>query len=218
MGDIITALPKGRLMKVVVDILKKADFISKDLDIEEISRQLVFTDEKTGNSFLLAKPKDVPVYVEHGAADIGITGKDVILEHGKRLYELADLKVGWCKLVVAVPEEKGITRIEDIPEHSRVATSFPNITREYFQKMGIQVDIIYLNGSVELAPLIDLADLIVDITSTGTTLRKNNLLPIAEICESTSRLVVNNVSYKTKYDSVSRLISAIKEGLKDYED
>ncbi|MFW5981629.1 MAG: ATP phosphoribosyltransferase [Halanaerobiaceae bacterium] len=218
MGDIITALPKGRLMKVVVDILKKADFISKDLDIEEISRQLVFTDEKTGNSFLLAKPKDVPVYVEHGAADIGITGKDVILEHGKRLYELADLKVGWCKLVVAVPEEKGITRVEDIPEHSRVATSFPNITREYFQKMGIQVDIIYLNGSVELAPLIDLADLIVDITSTGTTLRKNNLLPIAEICESTSRLVVNNVSYKTKYDSVSRLISAIKEGLKDYED
>ncbi|MEJ6951354.1 ATP phosphoribosyltransferase [Natronospora cellulosivora (SeqCode)] len=218
MGDIITALPKGRLLKVVVDILKKADFISKDLDIEEMSRQLVFTDEKTGNSFLLAKPKDVPVYVEHGAADIGVTGKDVILEHDRRLYELADLKVGWCKLVVAVPEAKGITRVEDIPEHSRVATSFPTITREFFQKMGIQVDIIYLNGSVELAPLIDLADLIVDITSTGTTLRKNNLLPIAEICESTSRLVVNNVSYKTKYQAVSKLMTAIKEEVANNED
>ncbi|MFP4016053.1 MAG: ATP phosphoribosyltransferase [Halanaerobiales bacterium] len=215
MGDIITALPKGRLMGVVVDILKKANFISEGLDIEEISRKLVFTDEETGNSFLLAKPKDVPIYVEHGAADIGITGKDVILEHGKRLYELADLKVGWCKLVVAVPEEKGITDIKDIPEHSRVATSFPNITRRFFHKMGIQVDIIYLNGSVELAPLVDLADLIVDITSTGTTLRKNKLLPIADIVESSSRLIVNNVSYKTKYNTISKLISDINNNVSD---
>ncbi|MFP4661063.1 MAG: ATP phosphoribosyltransferase [Halanaerobiales bacterium] len=215
MGDIITALPKGRLMGVVVDILKKANFISEGLDIDEISRKLVFTDEETGNSFLLAKPKDVPIYVEHGAADIGITGKDVILEHGKRLYELADLKVGWCKLVVAVPEGKGITEVKDIPEHSRVATSFPNITRSFFQKMGIQVDIIYLNGSVELAPLVDLADLIVDITSTGTTLRKNKLLPIADIVESSSRLIVNNVSYKTKHNIISNLISDIDENVSD---
>ncbi|MFW6022358.1 MAG: ATP phosphoribosyltransferase [Halanaerobiaceae bacterium] len=211
MADIITALPKGRLMGVVVDILKKANFISKDLDIDEISRKLVFTDEETGNSFLLAKPKDVPVYVEHGAADIGITGKDVILEHSKRLYELADLKVGWCKLVVAIPESRGITEVKDIPEHSRVATSFPHITKRFFQKMGIQVDIIYLNGSVELAPLVDLADLIVDITSTGTTLRKNKLLPIADVVESSSRLIVNNVSYKTKHDIISNLIVEIEE-------
>ncbi|MGB4177300.1 MAG: ATP phosphoribosyltransferase, partial [Halanaerobiales bacterium] len=115
MGEIITALPKGRLMGVVVDILKEAGFISRDLNIEELSRKLVFKDEETGNSFLLAKPKDVPVYVEHGAADIGITGKDVILEHGKRIYELADLEVGYCQLVVAVPEEKGIKKLEEIP-------------------------------------------------------------------------------------------------------
>lgn len=217
MGDIITALPKGRLMGVVVDILKKANFISEDLNIEEISRKLVFTDKETGNSFLLAKPKDVPIYVEHGAADIGITGKDVILEHGKRLYELADLKVGWCKLVVAVPEETGITDIKDIPEHSRVATSFPNITKRFFQKIGIQVDIIYLNGSVELSPLVDLADVIVDITSTGTTLRKNKLLPIADIVESSSRLIVNNVSYKTKYDIISNLILEIEKSVSEIE-
>ena len=211
MGEIITALPKGRLMEKVVEILKNTGFISKDMDIDEISRQLVFTDKKTGNSFLLAKPKDVPVYVEHGAADIGITGKDVIYEHDKKQYELLDLKVGGCKLVVAVPEEKGIKNIEDIPEHSRVATSFPNITRRFFQKMGIQVEVIYLYGSVELAPLVDLADLIVDITSTGTTLRKNNLIPIADVLESSSRLIVNNVSYKTKYNVIADLIDKIKE-------
>ncbi|NLM97640.1 MAG: ATP phosphoribosyltransferase [Halanaerobiaceae bacterium] len=207
----ITALPKGRLLGVVVDILKKAGFISRELDIEEMSRKLVFTDEKTGNTFLLAKPKDVPVYVEHGAADIGITGKDVILEHGKRLYELADLTVGWCKLVVAVPESKGIRELKDIPEHSRVATSFPNITKSFFQKAGIQVETIYLNGSVELAPLVDLADLIVDITSTGTTLKKNNLLVVADVVESTSRLIVNNVSYKTKYDEIVYLVREIEK-------
>ncbi|HHU93307.1 MAG TPA: ATP phosphoribosyltransferase [Halanaerobiaceae bacterium] len=211
MGEIITALPKGRLMGVVVDILKEAGFISRDLNIEELSRKLVFKDEETGNSFLLAKPKDVPVYVEHGAADIGITGKDVILEHGKRIYELADLEVGYCQLVVAVPEEKGIKKLEEIPEYSRVATSYPNITREFFQQKGIQVEIIHLYGSVELAPLVDLADLIVDITSTGTTLRKNRLIPIATITESTSRLIVNSVSYKTRYDFINGLMARLKK-------
>lgn len=211
MGEIITALPKGRLMKQVVNLMKEVGFVSPGLDIEAISRKLVFTDEETGNSFLLAKPKDVPVYVEHGAADIGITGKDVILEHGKKLYELLDLEVGWCKLVVAVPADKNIKTVMDIPEHSRVATSFPNITKEFFHKLGIQVEVIYLNGSVELAPLVDLADLIVDITSTGTTLKKNNLLPIADIVSSTSRLVVNNVSYKTRYREIGELITRIKE-------
>ena len=160
---------------------------------------------------MLAKPKDVPVYVEHGAADIGITGKDVILEHGKRIYELADLEVGYCQLVVAVPEEKGIKKLEEIPEYSRVATSYPNITREFFQQKGIQVEIIHLYGSVELAPLVDLADLIVDITSTGTTLRKNRLIPIATITESTSRLIVNSVSYKTRYDFINGLMARLKK-------
>lgn len=211
MGELVIALPKGRLMESVVDILKEAGFISRDLNIEEMSRKLVFKDEETGNSFLLAKPRDVPVYVEHGAADIGITGKDVILEHGKRFYELADLGVGWCKLVVAVPEAKGVKHLEEIPEYSRVATSYPNITREFFQQKGIQVEIIHLYGSVELAPLVDLADLIVDITSTGTTLRKNRLLPIATITDSTSRLIVNSVSYKTRYEQINKLLAKLRK-------
>ncbi len=211
MAVLVTALPKGRLLEKVIEILREAGFISPDLDIDEISRKLVFTDKETGNTFLLAKPKDVPVYVEHGAADIGITGKDVILEHGKRLYELLDLKVGYCKLIVAVPEKKGITSIEEVPEHSRVATSFPGIVADYFRRLGKQVEIIYLNGSVELAPLVDLADLIVDITSTGTTLKKNKLLPIAEVVKSSSRLIVNNVSYKTKYEEISSLLGKIAQ-------
>jgi len=209
--EIVTALPKGRLLEQVVNILKNAGFISLDLDIETISRKLVFRDETSGNSFLLAKPKDVPVYVEHGAADIGITGKDVILEHGKKLYELLDLSVGGCKLVVAVPDKSGIKQVKDIPDHSRVATSYPEITRNFFHQLGIQVEIIYLNGSVELAPLVDLADLIVDITSTGSTLKKNRLIPIASITESTSRLIVNRVSYKTKYRAIAELAAAIRE-------
>ncbi|HLV08663.1 MAG TPA: ATP phosphoribosyltransferase [Halanaerobiales bacterium] len=211
MGQLITALPKGRLMEKVLEILREAAFISPDLDIDEISRELVFTDRNTGNKFLLAKPKDVPVYVEHGAADIGITGKDVIMEHGKRLYELQDLGVGYCKLLVAVPEHRNISSIEEIPEHSRVATSYPGIAAEYFRKQGKQVEIIFLNGSVELAPLVDLADIIVDISSTGTTLRKNNLIPVAEVMESSSRLIVNNVSYKTRYEEIGDLLLQIKK-------
>lgn len=209
MEQLETALPKGRLLEPVVKILKYAGLITPDLNIDTISRKLVFNDKLTDNSFLLAKPKDVPAYVEHGAADIGITGKDVIMEHGKKLYELLDLGIGSCKLVVAVPKTMNINSLEEIPEHSRVATSYPSITRKYFEDMGIQVEIIYLYGSVELAPLVGLADFIVDITSTGRTLKKNNLVPIAEIMSSSARLVVNNVSYKTKHEQVRTLLKQI---------
>ncbi|MFW6278797.1 MAG: ATP phosphoribosyltransferase [Bacillota bacterium] len=210
MGEVITALPKGRMLEPVLEILKEGGLIDPEFAIDTISRKLVFKDEKSGNSFLLAKPKDVPAYVEHGAADIGITGKDVIQEHGKKLYELLDLGIGACRLVLAVPEKSGIKSINEVPEHSRVATSYPRITGEYFEKMGIQVEIIYLYGSVELAPLVELSDFIVDITSTGTTLRKNNLVPIAEIMSSSARLVVNNVSYRTRYDQVQELVERIR--------
>ncbi len=210
MEGLVTALPKGRLMQPIIKILQEAQLISKELDINVISRELIYRDPESNNSYLLAKPKDVPAYVEHGAADIGITGKDVISEHGRSLYELYDLGTGSCNLVVAVPKENKITSIEEIPKHSRVATSYPSITRNFFKEQGLQVDIIYLNGSVELAPAVGLADLIVDITSTGTTLRKNNLLPIAEVMRSTARLIVNNVSYKTKYDRIIELLNNLK--------
>ncbi len=211
MEGLVTALPKGRLLQPIIDVLKDAELIRKELDINVISRELIFRDEENNNSYLLAKPKDVPAYVEHGAADIGITGKDVISEHGRSLYEIYDLKAGRCSLVVAVPGESNIRTLADIPKHSRVATSYPTISESFFKKKGIQVDIIYLNGSVELAPAVGLSDLIVDITSTGTTLQKNNLLPITEIMESTARLVVNNVSYKTKFAKITQLVNNLKE-------
>ncbi len=209
MGKIKTALPKGRMMEPVLDILKKGGLIEPDFGVDVSSRELVFEDEKSGNTFLLAKPKDVPAYVEHGAADIGITGKDVIREHGKELYELLDLKIGSCRLVLAVPESSGITELKEIPEHCRIATSYPRITRQFFENRGIQVEIIKLYGSVELAPLVELSDFIVDITSTGTTLKENNLIPIAEIMSSSARLVVNSVSYRTRYERITDLINQI---------
>ena len=211
MEKLTTALPKGRMMESVLEIFKNAELISDDFNIDTISRKLVFEEEKSNNSFLLAKPKDVPAYVEHGAADIGITGKDVIQEHGKKLYELLDLGISTCRLVVAVPKKLNISCLEEIPEHSRVATSYPRITENFFKNAGIQVDVIYLYGSVELAPLVEMADFIVDITSTGTTLRKNNLEPIAEILSSSARLIVNNVSYKTKYKQIKKLVDKINK-------
>ncbi len=210
MEGLVTALPKGRLMQPIIKILQEAKLVRKGLDINTISRELIYRDSESNNSYLLAKPKDVPAYVEHGAADIGITGKDVISEHGRSLYELYDLGTGSCKLVIAVPEASKIKTVEEIPKHSRVATSYPSITRNFFKEKELQVDVIYLNGSVELAPAVGLADLIVDITSTGTTLKKNNLVPIAEIMRSTARLIVNNVSYKTKYPEIIELVNNLK--------
>ncbi|MFW5786783.1 MAG: ATP phosphoribosyltransferase [Halanaerobiales bacterium] len=202
MSGLVFALPKGRLLKPTVKIIKKLSFLDINKKIDKVSRKLKFTDSKTGNKFLLAKPKDIPAYVEHGAADLGITGKDVIMEQNRKLYELLDLGFGECRLVLAVPGDVEINAAEKIPEHSRIATSYPEITSQYFRQLGKQVEIIYLNGSVELAPQVGLADFIVDITSTGTTLRKNNLVPVAEIMYSSARLVVNKVSYKTRYEKI----------------
>jgi|SRR6056297_178987 len=207
MSNLTIAMPKGRLFDKSVDIVSNMDLINNSADFDILSRKLIYKDEEKNNNFLLAKPKDVPAYIEHGAADIGITGKDVIMEHNKNLYELLDLGFGACRLVVAVTEKSGIEEVENIPEHSRIATSYPGITRKFFEKLGIQVDIIYLSGSVELGPQVGLSDLIVDISSTGTTLRKNNLVPIAEIMESSARLVVNNVSYKAKHDEIKKLLA-----------
>lgn len=206
MSNLTIAMPKGRLFEKSINVIKDMNLISDPSDFDILSRKLIYEDKEKNNRFLLAKPKDVPAYIEHGAADIGITGKDVIMEHDKNLYELLDLGFGGCKLVVAVPEKAGIEEVENIAEHSRIATSYPGITKRYFNKLGIQVDIIYLSGSVELGPQVGLSDLIVDITSTGTTLRKNNLIPIAEIMESSARLVVNNVSYKSKHGEIKKLL------------
>lgn len=206
MSKLTVAMPKGRLFDKAVEIIKQMNLISDLKDFNILSRKLIFSDNKKQNKFLLAKPKDVPAYIEHGAADIGIAGKDVIMEHDKNLYELLDLGFGKCRLVVAVPESTGLGHVREIPEHTRIATSYPAITKKYFSDLGIQVDVIYLSGSVELGPIVGLSDIIVDISSTGTTLQKNNLVPIAEIMDSSARLIVNNVSYKAKHDQIKKLL------------
>lgn len=208
MQYLTVALPKGRLFDSVVDILHKAGYESLVLR-EDNSRKLVITDDNLKLRFILTKPTDVPTYVEHGAADLGVVGKDIILEYKRDVCELVDLGIGYCKLVVAVPEERQVRSIDELPVLSRVATSFPNIALDFFNKHGLQVEVIKVHGSVELAPIVELADAIVDITSTGQTLRDNGLCQIADITECTARLISNRVSYKVEYERIDSIVERV---------
>ncbi|MBM7623286.1 ATP phosphoribosyltransferase [Sporohalobacter salinus] len=210
------ALPKGRLFDPVVDILQKAGVVEKDLN--DNSRKLILSDQNGDFEFILSKSVDVPTYVEYGAADIGISGKDVLLEADKKVCEVVDLGLGFCRLVVAVPKELGITTLEELPAKARVATKYPKIAENFFNQHGIQVETIKLNGSIEMAPAVDLAEMIVDITSTGTTLRKNNLIEIAEVAESSARLIINQVSYKTHYSEIKNIVRKIERSLNNRDD
>lgn len=176
----------------------------------EVSRKLSVYDEGVGLTFFLAKSMDVPTYVEYGAADIGISGKDVLLEHDKPVVELLDLGISKCELVVAVPEASGMTRVSDLHFNSRVATKYPRIAEEYFNRRGIQVEIIPLNGSVELAPLVGLADAVVDLTETGTTLRENGLRIIGSVMKSSLRLIANPVSYKVAFEPIRSFVEQLR--------
>ncbi len=201
------ALPKGRLLPPALDILR-----SMGLDgVEADSRKLIFSDEKHGLRFLILKPADVPTYVEYGAADLGIVGKDILLEQEPDVYEPLDLGFGFCRLVVAEPKE--LWERDDPSKWSwvRVATKYPVLTERYFSERGIQVEMVRLDGSIELAPLVGLADRIVDLVQSGETLRANGLVEVAEITRSTARLIVNRASLKTEYSPVSQLIERLKK-------
>ncbi len=201
------ALPKGRLLRPALDILR-----SVGLDgVEADSRKLIFSDEKHGLRFLILKPADVPTYVEYGAADLGIVGKDILLEQEPDVYEPLDLGFGFCRLVVAEPKE--LWERDDPSKWSwvRVATKYPVLTERYFSERGIQVEMVRLDGSIELAPLVGLADRIVDLVQSGETLRANGLVEVAEITRSTARLIVNRASLKTEYSPVSQLIERLKK-------
>ncbi len=206
---ISVALPKGRLGNKVFDI-----FASVGYDCEEMrsdSRQLVFTSEKNGISYFLVKPSDVSIYVEHGAADIGIAGKDILLEYEPDVYELLDLGIGKCKMCVA-----GKNNFKDNPEVAlRIATKFVNITKAYYKSINRDIEIIKLNGSIELAPILGLSDVIVDIVETGTTLKENNLGVLTEIMPISARLIANKASYKFKTDEIRRIVSRFGEELKN---
>jgi ATP phosphoribosyltransferase len=201
------ALPKGRLLAPALGMLR-----SMGLDgVEADSRKLIFADERRGLRFLILKPADIPTYVEYGAADLGIVGKDILLEQEPDVYEPLDLGFGFCRLVVAEPQ--ALWERDDPSKWSwvRVATKYPTLTERYFSERGIQVEMIRLDGSIELAPLVGLADRIVDLVQSGETLRANGLVEVAEITRSTARLIVNRASLKTEYSPVSQLIEQMKK-------
>ena len=201
------ALSKGRLLRPALEMLR-----SMGLDgVEADSRKLIFSDEKHGLRFLILKPADVPTYVEYGAADLGIVGKDILLEQEPDVYEPLDLGFGFCRLVVAEP--LALWERDDPSKWSwvRVATKYPVLTERYFSERGIQVEMVRLDGSIELAPLVGLADRIVDLVQSGETLRVNGLVEVAEITRSTARLIVNRASLKTEYSPVSQLIEQLKK-------
>lgn len=202
------AVPKGRLQSAVIGLLEEIG-----VDCSELlapSRRLIVPVPGTEWRFLLSKPTDVPTYVEYGAADLGVVGKDTLLESGKDVAELVDLGFGRCRLIVAVPQASGIRDVQELDFNSRVATIFPHITTEYFSRQGIQAEVVELNGSVELGPIVGLADAIVDITETGTTLLENGLVPIADVAQISTRLIANQVSYKVKHGAIHSLVKRLK--------
>ena len=201
------ALPKGKLFYLAKDLFAKVGFVADNL--EEKSRKLVITNEELKLKFIIAKTADVPTYVEHGAADIGVIGKDVLMEAQKDVYELLDLGFGRCHLMMAVPKDKKRAKLTDYT-HTRVATKFPNVAKQFFTRKGMQMEYIKMNGSIELGPIVGLSESIVDIVETGTTLRENNLDEIAFIAKASARLIANRASFKLKFDRISKLVKALE--------
>ena len=207
------ALAKGRLAEKAMEMFE-AIGISCDEMKDKDSRKLIFVNEDLGVRFFLAKANDVPTYVEYGAADIGIVGRDTILEEGRKLYEVMDLGVGKCRMCVCGPESAR----ERLEHHEliRVATKYPNIAKDYFYNQKYQtVEIIKLNGSIELAPIVGLSEVIVDIVETGSTLRENGLMVLEEVCSLSARMVVNQVSMKTENERITSIIKKFQAYLKE---
>lgn len=207
MDYITIALPKGKLFDKSVVMLARVGFSADN--VTEDSRKLVITNEETKVRFIITKTVDLPTYVEYGAADIGIIGKDVLLEEQKNVYELLDLKYGRCCLMLAVPEHLQKNSLQEYA-HLRVATKYPCCAKSFFDKQGIQTEIIKLNGSIELAPMVGLSEMIVDIVETGRTLRENKLIEIAPIYTATARLIANRVSFKLKFNRLNKLVSDLR--------
>ncbi len=198
------ALSKGRIFKETMPLLEAAGI--KALDDPETSRKLILDTNHDNIKLVIIRATDVPVYVQYGAADLGVTGKDVLMEHGgEGLYEMLDLHIAECKLMTAGFADK------PLPEGQlKVATKFVNCTRDYFAKQGRQIEIIKLYGSMELAPIVGLADIIVDVVQTGSTLKANGLVPLEHMADISSRMIVNSASMKMKHDILSELLDKIK--------
>lgn len=199
------AMPKGRIYKQASRLFREAGIpIPEDFDE---SRKLIIPLPEARMEFIMAKPADVPTYVEYGAADIGVVGKDVLMEENRGVYELIDLGIARCRMsVIGLPDWKPVL-------HPRVATKFPNIASRYFRERGQQVDVIKLNGSIELAPLIGLADRIVDLVESGRTIRENGLVELEPMFDITSRLIANRVSYRMKNGPIQQLCDQLQAAI-----
>lgn len=206
------ALTKGRLEKSAVEMLEKSGYGIEKL--KNKGRALVFEDTIKDVKYFLAKPNDVITYVEHGVADIGIVGKDTLLEGGKEYYELLDLQTGICKFILA--GLKGHNPLEKVG-HVKIGTKYPNVASKYFHSKGMDVEIIKIDGSVELGPVLGLCDGIVDIMETGTTLKENGLVVFDTVCDISARLIVNKVSFKLKRKEVIQVINDFQEGMNHVE-
>ncbi len=197
------ALPKGRLGEKVYQMFASAGYPCPS--IEGKNRKLIFENREAGFRYFWAKPSDVAIYVERGTADIGVAGKDILLEYEPQIYELLDLGVGKCRMAVAAPEG-----FADDGQHTlRVATKFPNIAQRYYTTIGRDIDVIKLNGSIEIAPILGLSDVIVDIVETGTTLRENHLSVLETILPISARLIANKASFSFKNEQIDRLVKQL---------
>ena len=203
------ALPKGRLGEKVYAMFEKAGFDCPA--IKETGRKLIFENERNGVRYFWVKPSDVAIYVEHGVADIGVAGKDILLEYEPDVYELLDLNIGKCRMAVAAKED-----FYDNPEHTlRVATKFSNIARNYYRSQGRDIDIIHLNGSIEIAPILGLSDVIVDIVETGTTLKENKLEVVETIVPISARLIANKSGFRFKNEPITKLMEQMAQLLEE---
>ena len=213
MRYITFALAKGRLAKKAMEMLELAGITCEEMK-DETSRKLIFVNEELKLKFFLAKASDVPTYVEYGAADIGVVGKDTILEEGRNLYEVMDLGIGKCRMCVAAPAD-----YKDDPSRPvRVATKFVSIAKSYYASMGRDIDIIKLNGSIELAPILGLSDVIVDIVETGTTLRENGLKVVTEFMPISARFIANKASYQFKHAEMDTMLEKLRAELQNKEE
>ena len=202
------ALAKGRLAKKTMAMFKQIGIQCEEV-LDPDTRKLIFVNEELGMRFFLAKPSDVPTYVEYGAADIGIVGKDTILEEGRNIYEVLDLGFGKCRMCICGPESARDLLLHH--EQIRAATKYPHIAKDnFYNKKHQTVEIIKLNGSIELAPIVGLSEVICDIVETGTTLKENGLTVLEEVCPLSARVVVNQVSMKMENERITKLISDLK--------
>ena len=203
------ALPKGRLGEKVYDMFEAAGFECPS--IKDSGRKLIFENEKLGIRYFWVKPSDVAIYVERGAADIGVAGKDILLEYRPDVYELLDLKIGKCHMAVAAKSDF----VDDRNKTLRVATKFTRIAKSYYASLGRDIDIIHLNGSIELAPILNLSDVIVDIVETGATLKENSLAVVEKFEPISARLIANKSSFMFSADMIEKIKAGLTAQVKD---